>query len=532
MGVSKVEINTPEGKNTLIDLTNDSVTPETLARGVTAHDASGEPITGTVMVAELVQTTGNSETAVMSQKAVTEKMDAISEQIDNYSNVSYGTCSTVAGTSEKVVTVDNENWELKVGAVVMVKFTTSNSASNVKLNVNGTGAYPIWYNNAEYTSTGTAYTGYENRVIGYMFDGAHWVWIMQSYDSNTTYTNVKLGHGYATCATAEATKAKIGTLSSYTLTVGGIVAVKFTYGVPASATLNINSKGAKAIYYRGASIVTNVIKAGDIATFIYNGSQYHLLSIDRWQNDIANLAKEMDNLKIEIPVKGVHYWTEADQEEIVQQVITALGTPIFGRVDADKNITLTGVLVNGTYKFWFEDENGKVSEIGTYNHTVIPEPTWTNVIPLSINTDGTQFVGTNGEDGYGTGYRLKSNGEEEAKDGVERTGYIPASVLDMFYVYNMDMTKDTNGYNKIGFYDANFTYLTQVSAGGLYEKKDVAQIASEGVSFSDDGNLVSFTPLAVRYWAGKTTMEKTAYIRIYSNNITNESVITRNEQKV
>ena len=25
---------------------------------------------------------------------------------------------------------------------------------------------------------------------------------------------------------------------------------------------------------------------GDIATFIYNGSQYHLISIDRWQSDI------------------------------------------------------------------------------------------------------------------------------------------------------------------------------------------------------------------------------------------------------
>jgi hypothetical protein len=42
MGVNKVEYN----GETLIDLTNDSVTPETLARGVTAHDASGELIEG------------------------------------------------------------------------------------------------------------------------------------------------------------------------------------------------------------------------------------------------------------------------------------------------------------------------------------------------------------------------------------------------------------------------------------------------------------------------------------------------------
>lgn len=44
MGVNKVEY----GDETLIDLTGDSVTPETLAEGVTAHDASGEPIIGTM----------------------------------------------------------------------------------------------------------------------------------------------------------------------------------------------------------------------------------------------------------------------------------------------------------------------------------------------------------------------------------------------------------------------------------------------------------------------------------------------------
>lgn len=41
--VSKVEY----GGRTLVDLTNDTVTPETLAKGVTAHDASGKQITGT-----------------------------------------------------------------------------------------------------------------------------------------------------------------------------------------------------------------------------------------------------------------------------------------------------------------------------------------------------------------------------------------------------------------------------------------------------------------------------------------------------
>ena len=35
--------------NTLIDLTGDTVAPDALAEGVTAHNAKGEPITGTMV---------------------------------------------------------------------------------------------------------------------------------------------------------------------------------------------------------------------------------------------------------------------------------------------------------------------------------------------------------------------------------------------------------------------------------------------------------------------------------------------------
>ena len=42
-----VEIVTPHGKETIIDLTSDSVTPEKLMEGETAHDKSGNQIVGT-----------------------------------------------------------------------------------------------------------------------------------------------------------------------------------------------------------------------------------------------------------------------------------------------------------------------------------------------------------------------------------------------------------------------------------------------------------------------------------------------------
>lgn len=47
MGVSKVDF----AGNTLVDLTGDSVTPETLLEGATAHNAAGDQIDGAVAVA-------------------------------------------------------------------------------------------------------------------------------------------------------------------------------------------------------------------------------------------------------------------------------------------------------------------------------------------------------------------------------------------------------------------------------------------------------------------------------------------------
>ena len=94
-------------------------------------------------------------------------------------------------------------------------------------------------------------------------------------------TNVDFGQGYASCSTAAATTAKTASLSGYVLKTGGVVAVRFTYAVPASATLNINSTGAKYIYHHGTYLKAGVINAGDVATFMYNGSTYTLLAVDR-----------------------------------------------------------------------------------------------------------------------------------------------------------------------------------------------------------------------------------------------------------
>lgn len=197
-------------------------------------------------------------------------------------NVAYGTCTTAAATAAKVVTISgNTNWKLAAGSIIVIKFSNTNTASNPTFNVNSTGAKSVLYGTAVITTSSLNYAGYASRYGIYAYDGTRYVFVGWSYDANTTYSNASLGQGYGTCATAAATTAKAVTLSSYALTKGGVVSVKFTYAVPASATMNINSKGEKAIYYRGAAITAGIIEAGDVATFIYDGTRYHLLTVDR-----------------------------------------------------------------------------------------------------------------------------------------------------------------------------------------------------------------------------------------------------------
>ena len=186
--------------------------------------------------------------------------------------------------------------ELRDGVCMWLKNGVVTSASGVTLNINGLGAKPIYNSMTEASAVTTtfnvAYTMLfvynSTRVTGGCWD------MVYGYDSSTTYTPLKLGFGYATCSTAATTAAKTASLSNYTLTTNGIVAIKFTNDVPANATLNVNSKGAKVIYYRGAAITADIIKAGDTATFIYS-TQYHLVSIDR-ANDIADGSVTTDKL--------------------------------------------------------------------------------------------------------------------------------------------------------------------------------------------------------------------------------------------
>ena len=203
----------------------------------------------------------------------------------------YGRCETAAATAAKTVNLVNdagttETWaaaDLFHGLTIYVQFVNTNTVASPTLNVNSSGAKPIYRYGTTAPSTNVTNSWNAGSVFGFTYDttvNTSGCWMMHDWlNNNTTYANYSFGNGYGTCTTAESTTAKVGTYSNYALATGGIVAIKFTYAVPAGSTLNINSKGAKSIYLNGAAITAGVINAGNIATFIYDGSYYQVISV-------------------------------------------------------------------------------------------------------------------------------------------------------------------------------------------------------------------------------------------------------------
>lgn len=93
-----------------------------------------------------------------------------------------------------------------------------------------------------------------------------------------TKTNAQQGNGIGTCSTSSGTVLAV-TLANYELVLNGFIAVTFDHDVPASATLNVNGKGAKPIIYKGSAIEDNVIKEDDTVIFCYDGTNYVVTSL-------------------------------------------------------------------------------------------------------------------------------------------------------------------------------------------------------------------------------------------------------------
>ena len=173
--------------------------------------------------------------------------------------------------------------------------------------------------------------------------------------------------------------------------------------------------------------------------------------------------------EVDVPKKGVDYWTEADQESIVQQVIAALGTPVFGTVDANNNIILSGELTDGFYAVKYEDSDGNVIAIG--NLGISSAPAYTNLLSTAIGQDGAVLNGV----GYVDGYRLSGDcnaagqlSYHSAASGYFLTGYMPITKEQIetgctIYVKGVNLTANDGNVRMLVAPDYNYTgYINNV----------------------------------------------------------------------
>ena len=249
-------------------------------------------------------------------------------------------CSTAGGTAAKVTNTVPPSFSLVSGAKILVKFTYAITVANATLQVGTNAAKPIFYHGAALaanlvkagTSLLLVYDGTNFNIVGdintdttYQVMGASGsthsgglvpdtpsvagttkflredgTWqepAGQNYSAGdgidisnneisadntiarkTDLAPAKLGSGIGTCSTSSGTALEV-VLSDYNLVQNGIVAVTFENDVPANATLNVNGKGAKPIYYKGSAIEADTIKADDTVMFCYDGSSYVVTSL-------------------------------------------------------------------------------------------------------------------------------------------------------------------------------------------------------------------------------------------------------------
>lgn len=127
---------------------------------------------------------------------------------DDSGGVFFGTCMTAASTNEKVVTTQQGNFKLEVGATVYVQFNTASTSTATTLNIDGTGAIAV---QTSATNALMANQIAPKSVVGFVYDGTVYRMLDGAIATTTYYGVTKLSsavysNSTATAATSSAVK--------------------------------------------------------------------------------------------------------------------------------------------------------------------------------------------------------------------------------------------------------------------------------------------------------------------------------------
>ncbi|MBQ1780494.1 MAG: hypothetical protein II001_03570 [Bacteroidales bacterium] len=238
--------------------------------------------------------------------------------------------------------------------------------------------------------------------------------------------------GYYICDTAAGTAAKTVAATGYSLTNGGCIRIKMTNAnTAANVTLNINSTGAKALYYDGAQASsTNTWEAGEVLEVYYDGTQYQCASggggrfATGEKVKETNITNQVSANSNDLPTSGAVY----DQLHLLEQYPFELGTidgsngqdvtktngtrmrsatfvPKSSNIIAfhlDRSVSQINVILynNGVYAGWVDSALTNKSA-GNYTYTVNVNYVWDSFRLVCFTTGATA---ANVVNNYATGY--------------------------------------------------------------------------------------------------------------------------------
>ena len=120
---------------------------------------------------------------------------------DDSGGVFFGTCMTTASTNEKVVTTQQGNFKLEVGATVYVQFNTTSTSTATTLNIDGTGAIAV---QTSATNVLMANQIAPKSVVGFVYDGTVYRMLDGAIATTTYYGVTKLSSAINSTSTATA----------------------------------------------------------------------------------------------------------------------------------------------------------------------------------------------------------------------------------------------------------------------------------------------------------------------------------------
>lgn len=285
-------------------------------------------------------------------------------------------------------------------------------------------------------------------------------------------TNARLG--YYTCSTGGGTAAKVVTASGYTLpSNGGHVKIKMnSKNTAANATLNINSTGAKPLFYCGVRAgADNTWDDGEVIEVFYDGTNYQAapfaggggsgVMVLNWTNNVSGTRNSIPNAQ---RVKGMMVTYQNpnildDGGWVIEQLVgDPISNTLFGNDERWQTIpykTYTEVnTTNGITRSSYV-----VSEQGTYDYST---STITWAAGVSPTTDG--FVFRTGEFDPELSRRMWKLYQMGIKPNIRILVELTNISYNVsFYGYNATGDLETNyglqvknEYDKVALYKNNF----------------------------------------------------------------------------